>query len=642
MKKLFEPLTVKSLHVKNRMVVSAMSSRMANRDGTLTEKQIAYYEAKAKGGWGLIITEDYCISPTAGANPILPGLYCDAQIANHKLLTDRIHQAGGAVVCQIYHAGREAMSASLSGVPLVGPSAEYHPGKREFVQELSVEEIQCLVNEFADCALRVKQAGFDGVEIHGASGYLLGQFVSPYFNKRTDEYGGTTAGRCRFSTEVIRAVRQKVGDDFTILYRMAVNEYVEGGLDVAEAEVVALLMEQAGVDILHCTQGVLAKTRPFITPAYHISKGNFIENTAAIKAVVSVPVIGVGGRVNDPHMAEKILQTGKADFVTMARASIADPALPNKAKAGQMEDIIQCIGCVQGCQGGAARGEGIRCLVNPLTGMEAIYQIQPTDVKKKIFVAGGGVSGCEFALMAAKRGHDVTLYESTSCLGGQWRAAAVPIGKAEFAGFIQWQRRQLEKAGVTIRLNSALTKEIVLEEKPEIVVIATGNVPFIPPIKGLREAPYVLAKDVLLGKAAVGNHVLVIGGGLVGAETAEFLAERGAQVVVAEMLPEIAKEAGANPRRLLLESLKRKDVVLYTATKVTAVINDIVYLEKEGAEVTLSGIDTIVVAAGGRSNCELRDMLQNYEGKIITIGDANKVKDGLFNIREGFEAALTI
>ena len=317
--KVFEPFKINQMELKNRMVVSAMVTNYCSEDGMATEKFIAYHEHKAKGGWGLIITEDYAVTPTAGGFKKLPGLWEDGQIESHKELTRRIHEAGGKIAAQIYHAGRETSSA-ITGEQPIGPSALKNPTMPETPREMTVEEIHELVEQFGDCARRAKEAGFDAVEVHGAHGYLIGAFASPFSNKRSDEYGGTIRNRARFAMEIIENIKEKCGKDYPVLYRMSAVEYVPGGLEIEESKIPARLVEEAGTDCIHCSQGVYASTHVIISPSV-VPRAAYVENAAEIKKVVDIPVIAVG-RINDVEIAESVLQADKADLVTMARASL--------------------------------------------------------------------------------------------------------------------------------------------------------------------------------------------------------------------------------------------------------------------------------------------------------------------------------
>lgn len=636
--KIFEPITIKNLTLPNRLIVSAMRTNMVNADGIIDDRYIAYHEAKARGGWGLVITENCLINPESGVSKCLPGLYNEDQVAALTRLTERVHAAGGRIAAQIYHCGRAGNLGVTGGKPLLAPSPVRDVTNSETPRALTTEEIHELTEQFGQAALRAKRAGFDAVEIHGASGYLLSQFTSPYSNKRTDEYGGSTENRARFSIEVVHRVRELVGDDYPVFYRLCCNEYIEGGLGIEEAKVVAMLLEAAGVDVMHCTQGVFI-TNEFTTPPYAITKGSLIENAAEIKKVLSIPVIGVGGHVNTPFMAESILRAGKVDMVTMARASLADPALPLKAQNGHCEDILQCIGCVQGCLG--PRVNGIRCLVNPLTGRETEFDACKSAVPKKVLVAGGGISGCEFAIMAARRGHKVTLIEKDDHLGGQWCVASVPNGKADFGNLITWQRTQMQKLGVKVQLQTPINKAVIEAEQPDVVAVAIGSHTFVPPVPGLDKYG-VDAHDVLMGRAKTGDRVVVVGGGLVGAETAEFLAMQGKSVTVIEMMPEIAKEAAKNPRKLLMRNLKKYDVALYTNSKVMEVLSKQVSFEKSNGEQETVFSDTTVIATGSRSNVLDPNILEGFAGQVILVGDAERAKNGIENLQDALQKAYSL
>ena len=635
LEKIFEPLTINHLTLANRLVVSAMVTGYANADGTASERLIAYHEAKARGGWGLIIPEDYRVAEDAGASQALPGLYTDEQIASHQALTRRVHAAGSKILCQLYHAGSRA-SSRVNGVRPVAPSAVPYQAGSEVPRALRTEEIAALVEAFGDCALRAKRAGFDGVEIHGAHGYLVSAFVSPYANKRGDDYGGTLENRARFALEIVRNIRQKVGKDFTIFYRMSAVEYVDGGLTIEEAKVLAMLLEDAGVDAIHCSQGGYDPGAGIVIPPSAVPKAAFVANAAAIKSVVRIPVIAVG-RINDPLLAEAILRANQADLVTMARASLADPDLPRKAREGRLDEIRRCIGCVQGCKA-ADRG----CLVNPLTGHEREYDLSAKALSKRVYIAGGGVSGCAAAITAAQKGHQVTLFESDERLGGQWNEAAVPIGKAEFASFLTWQSQEMKRLGVQVCLGMTLDQEQIEADRPEVVIIATGSQPLCPPIDGIGQDNVCFAQEVLRGSASVGQSVVVIGGGLVGAETADYLAQQGHRVTIVEIEEALMRDAEPAPAYYLRQRLQKNDVTVHTLAKVLSIKEDRVTMVKGAAENVINGVDTIVIAAGARSYQPLLAELNDYPGIVLTVGDAQAVKNGLHNIRQGYLAGLEI
>ena len=395
--------------------------------------------------------------------------------------------------------------------------------------------------------------------------------------------------------------------------------------------------------MIHCSQGIYGSIAA-VVPPFGVTRGAFVENAAAIKSVVNIPVSAVG-RINDPDLAEAILASGKADLVTMARASLADPELPNKVLEERYDDISRCIGCLQGCLANSNAGTGkVRCLVNPMTGMEDEYSYVPAETKKNVWIAGGGVAGCEAAIVAAKRGHDVTLFEQSDHLGGQWCAAAVPMDKTEFSTLVVWQENQLRALGVDVHLNTALDAAAVAAGKPDALIVATGSLPVVPrSIDGIDGENVVLAQDVLMGKVETGRRVVVIGGGLVGAETADFLAHHGKEVSIIEMMDEIMRDGEPTPRAMLIDRLAKNGVNIYTETQVIAIESDAVVAERGGESVRLEGINTVIIAIGVRANKTLEESLvDKFSGELFVVGDAKKAKNGYLGIQEGFEAGMLV
>jgi NADPH-dependent 2,4-dienoyl-CoA reductase/sulfur reductase-like enzyme len=357
--------------------------------------------------------------------------------------------------------------------------------------------------------------------------------------------------------------------------------------------------------------------------------------------VVSIPVITVG-RINDPFLTESILSSGKADFVAMGRASLADPEFPNKAAAGMLEDINYCIGCLQACIGNLFKNEPIGCLVNPLTGRETELAVRPAETKKRVFVAGGGIAGMEAAIVAAQRGHEVHLFEKTDRLGGEFILASIPPNKGEFDAFIVWQKRQIAKLGVRVHLNTELTSEAVEAEKPDAVIVATGGTPTIPNIPGVNKPNVVTAFDALSGKVAVGHKVIVIGGGMVGTETADHFANHGKEVTIVEMLPEIATDEEAAVRLFLMRDLEKNKVKVYVNSPVKEITDDGVIVTREGREERVGPADTIILAIGAKSVNELESELSGKVERLIVVGDALKPRKALEAVEEGYKAGLAV
>ena len=639
LKHVFSPVKIGKLEISNRLVVSPMVTDYCNKDGTATERYIAYHETKAKGGWGLIICEDYAVDPKGKGFSNLPGLWNDNQIEGHRELTKRIHKHGTKIIAQIYHCGRQT-SHNVIGSQPVAPSPIPCPVMQEIPHELTISEIHDLVEKYGDCALRAKKAGFDGVEVHGAHGYLIAEFMSPYSNKRTDEYGGSLINRMRFPLEIISNIKQKAGNDFLVTFRISGNEFVPGGITMEDTKAIAVLLENAGIHAIHVSAGVYVSIYAIIPPAA-VPHGWITDFTAELKKVVHIPVITVG-RINNPLFAETIIASGKADLVAMGRASLADPELPKKAAAGKFEEINTCIGCLQGCIGWILQDKPIKCFVNPTLGRENEFAINPAANKKKVLIAGAGPGGVEAAIVAAKRGHEVHLYEKTDRFGGQFRIAAVPPNKGEIASFISWQRNELAKLNVAIYLNTELTVGIVNKEKPDAVIVATGGKPIVPDIPGLKKSSVVSAHDVLTGKVQVGPNVLIIGGGQVGSETADHLANHGKKPTLVEMLPDIANDVVGSVRYFLIKDLKEKDVKVLVDSTVKEVTGDSVIISKGGKEEKIGPFDTIVLAVGVKSENELVSKLQGKVKELVTIGDAMKARKALEAIEEGYKAGLEI
>lgn len=638
---LFSPQKIGNCEIPNRLVVTAMVTNYCNPDGKATERYIRYHEEKAKGGWGLIVTEDYAINANCMGYANIAGLYNDDQIASHRELTDRIHQYGSKIFAQIYHGGRQSHSGVNGGVQPVAPSAIPCPWCRELPKELSKSEIRRIVEEFGSCAKRVKAAGFDGIELHAGHGYLLAEFLSPYANKRTDEYGGCLDNRARIIKEVMDAMRATVGDDFPITIRFSADEDMPGGRDIAETRVLAKLFEELGFDALHVSGGVYGDFNKGIVSPMYVGHAWLANAAEEVKKIVKIPVITVN-RINDPRMADQLIEMGKADFIGMGRGSLADPALPNKAKAGKMQDIRYCIGCLQGCTGALYIGGPVTCLVNPTVGRE--YELDYTKVAqpKNIAIIGAGPAGMTTAITAAKRGHNVTVFEAQSKTGGQFVSAAYPPCKGEFTTFLAWCNKQMSDYGVNVLLNTKATKEMIMAGGYDEVVCTTGGTPWVPGfIKGV-DLPHVkIAEDVLTGKVAIGDNVVIAGGGEVGCETAAHLAsiQKGATIV--EMKPVLMEELDGVNKENLSQVMNRFHVQSYTSTKVLEIKEDCVVVE------TPSGVkelpcDSVVLAMGYKPNNSLAEELKEAGVNVHVIAGAVKTSNALVANREGLELGMSL
>ena len=639
LKHLFTPGKIGKCEIPNRLVVSPMVVNMIRDNGKASEQFIKYHEEKAKGGWGLIITEDYRVSEHAGGYPYIGGLWDESQIPSHKAFTDVIHKYDTKVFCQIYHAGRQSNHNVNGGVQPVSSSPIPCAWNKDIPRELEIDEIKQIVRDFGTTAANVVKAGFDGVEIHSAHGYLIHQFLSPNSNKRIDEYGGTYENRTRFLREVMESVRNAVGPDFPMQVRISAVEFAEGGRSLFESHQIFKDIEKWGADSIHITYGMYG-TRSSVgsVSSFYQSHGWNVELAAEVKKLVSIPVITVG-RISDPNMADEVLASGKADFIAMGRQSLTDPHYPEKVKAGNWSEIRQCIGCLQGCTASTYQGVPVYCLVNPELGHEFEEDYSKAPVRKKVFIAGGGVAGMEAARGAAIKGHDVHLYEASKQLGGQFVSASYPPFKGEFATYPAWLLRQLNKLDVNIHCGTPLTKELVLKEKPDKVIIATGAKPIIPNIPGVGLPNVVLAEDVLRGRSDTGLNVLVAGGGMIGSETASYLSTLGkASVGVAEMRPNIGLDMEDGIRDDLKDVLNKFFVKIMTDTSVVAITEKGAQLKHGDCE-CFYPCDTVVLALGTESYAPLADEL-NGVCETVRVGDAMEARKAIQATREGFIAGL--
>ena len=622
----FQPGKIGNLELKNRLIVPAMVTNTCTADGMPTERYIQYHEEKAKGGWGMIITEDYAITPYAGGFRDLAGLWDDAQIPAHTEFVKRIHEKGAKICCQIYHAGRQTNS-KVNGVQCMAPSPYKDPPSFENPREMTKEDIEETIQAYADAAVRAKACGFDAVEVHGAHGYLINQFNSPYSNKRCDEYGGSTWNRTRFGREVIQRVRAAVGEDYPILFKLTTEEFVAGGLRIAEGKEVARIYAAEPIDAITISQGVNATEWAVIPPA-HIPPAGFLKHVKICRQVTGdTPVIAIG-RILNFELAGNIISDGTADFVCMGRASLADPLAPKKYAEGHPEDIITCIGCVQGCLGNLRKNIPIQCLVNPRT------------VK---VIAGGGVAGLEAAVAAAAKGHDVTVYEKSDRLGGQWIKASVPSAKQDFTTLVVWCQTQLEKMGVPVHLNTEYTAEMAKQEHPDVVFVATGSVEKTLPFPGLDGENVFKAQEILSGrKNLTGDKVVVIGGGSVGVETAAHMAQDFKDVTILEVQDKISADGEFSNNHFLFKILDEFKVASYTKAFYKNYADGTVTFTKKDKEYEIDDVTDIVIAVGSAPVNGLKDELEEEGIEVRVIGDAQNVKPGLKNIEEGYFAGLSI
>ena len=635
--RLWEPFRIGRMELKNRVVMPPMVTRYASDDSFITERSKNYYEARARGGAGLIIVEATYVHRNGWAFPNQIGISDDKFIPGLKELVDVVHRHGARIAIQLHHGGRQAKEA-LSGLQPVAPSPLPMAGG-EMPREMTVDDIAETVVYFAEAAVRARKAGFDGVELHGAHGYLIDQFLSPISNIREDEYGGDVRRRARFLLEIIAAVKEAVGDDYPVWCRMDGKEYGVEGITLEDAKQTARLVQEAGLMALHVSawgpETPINRTTPTFVSAV-------IEDlVAGIKEAVSIPVIAVG-RIT-PEDGERILKEGKADLIAIGKAMLADAEWANKVASGMVDDINPCIIC-NGCRDDLRNPKlvGIRCSVNATLGREKESEIVPAARPKKILVVGGGPAGMEAARVAALRGHRVTLWEKESRLGGQLVQAAVAPHKDRIAPLYKYLETQLRKNGVQVQPGKGATASAVAEFSPDAVIVASGVKPFVPDISGLDKANVVQAGDILEGKAKVGDKVAIIGGELVGCETAEFLADRGKQVTVMRRGPEMATGVGPNTRDFFLSRLLAKGVTLLREVKYRGVGSEgVAITTRDGEERTIEA-DTVVLAAGSVPDTTLYDAIKDKIAEVYRIGDCVEPRTIRDAISEGFRTGQKI
>lgn len=623
--KLFTPGKIGKLEIKNRIFMAPMGTSSYDENGAPTEQTINYFVERAKGGVGLI--EIHAVHGTEN-------LFDDKQIPFMAGMASAVHDAGAKCALQISAPG------IFEGT---GPSAVYSIRTGAFVKEASKEEIRKFVEVVSDIGLRIKQAGFDMVEIHAAHGHLLSSYLSPYTNRRTDEYGGSPQNRARAICEMVERIRDKVGPDFPISVRFNGADFLPGGTTIEDALIQARLFEKAGASLLHVSASTEHNHEVEIL-SYLFPDGYLVDLAAQVKKVVKIPVCAVG-KLGDPAVATQVLEDGKADFIAEGRALLADPNWANKVKESKIDEINRCIYC-NNCWDRMAitrKEKRLFCTVNPALFREKEYVIKKVAKPKKIMVIGGGLAGMEAAMVTAERGHSVTLYEASGELGGAWNIATAQPHKEIYGNLTRQLNKGLKEGGVKIILNKKADIELVKAEKPDAVVIATGAKPAIPPVPGVSGPNVVQSVDVLMGKAKTGDRVVVIGGRMIGMETALYLIEKGKKVslVTLKRLGENGKKLEETVYRTLRDRMIKYGIQAYPSTPAIEIRPNGVFANDDGRILWLEA-DTVVLAVGYKSENKLVDKLRGIVPEVYSVGDCNAPRDGLDATREGMEIGLKV
>ncbi len=641
-KKIFEPTCIGRMQLKNRIVMPPTGTNYAEKGGTISQRTLDYYEARARGGVGLIIVEGSAPEPH---RTVLyqASLGDDDLIPRWQKVTDAAHKYNARIAIQLMHSTMENWDGKAVQV---GPSAVIVPARFMGApgnppHELTEQEIAERIGWFAAAARRARDAGFDGVEIHAAHQYLVAAFLSSATNQRKDKYGSSVENKARFLVEIIGAIRAEAGQDFPVWARINAQEWgVEDGITIEETKQVVPLVVEAGAQAIHVS-GYGAGS--YITSAPIADTPGFLVPLAEqVKRLTNVPVIAVGRL--DLELGERILEEGKADLIAIGRRLIADPDLPNKAAEGRLAEITPCIGCME-CIDRLlfdVGGEGVSCVVNPALGRESEYKVKPASKAKKVIVVGGGPAGMQAAIFAAQRRHKVTLFEKDAKLGGQLSIAALPPFKDDIFPWIDYLVSRTGKAGVEVKLNTNTTAEIIMKGNPDAVVIATGGTPLMPEIPGIDKPNVVTAQDVLSGKVRTGQNVVIIGGGMVGCETGHYLAEQGRTVTIIEILKRLANDMFFMARRRLVNSLRNRKVTLLTSATCEEVKEGFVQVNTADGKQETIPADTVIIAVGYKANNHLYKALEGKVPEIYCIGNSSEPRRILEATSEGYRTGLAI
>ncbi len=639
---LLSPIRIGETTVKNRIFMPPLSTNLADK-GYVTDELVEHYKARAKGGVGLFVTEVVTVEPTYCYLPGDMCIYDDSFIPGWKKLADGVHEYGAKILPQLFHPAH--MAFPLPGTPrLIAPSNVGPYYAKEAPRAVTKEELKTIIRQFGEAAKRAQIAGADGVEIHAAHAHgLLGGFLSPLYNKRTDEYGGDLDHRLRLTLEVIAEVRRVCGKNFILDVRISGDEYTDGGLNLNDMIYVAKQLEKAGVDFLHVSGGTTIMRGSSI-PAPGTPMGSHARTAAEIKKYISIPVATVG-RITEPWIAEELIANGKADICMIGRANLCDPEFVRKVQEERVDDIRPCIGCLR-CLNGIMFGKRVACTVNPSFELENEDTLSPAPVKQNVLVIGSGPAGMEAAFVAKKRGHHVVLCEKEAELGGLLRIAAVPIAKQDLTRLVQYMARRLEQAGVEVRLNCTVDKAMLEGEfKGYEVIAGTGAQPIVlSPFTAFKQ--WMTADDVLAGRGFPGRRVVVLGGGSVGCETADYLAPlvndlhpRNREVTLLEMAPGVMMGESGPGRSLLVRRMMDKGVQMICGAKVERVDETNIWYTKDGQEHCIPDADTLVFAAGYKPDPAVEEMLKAAGAVYHLIGDAVKTGNIKDAVTAGYQAA---
>lgn len=642
---LCKPIKIGNVTYRNRMFGTPLGATDITADCCIGPKSTAFYELRAKGGAATVTVSELVVHPETDASHMLHlDLSTPGSLAGFAYTADAIRRHGAIPSVELSHSGQYAGTYltdknKKDGLAQYGPSEGTRPDGRP-VKPLTKEQIKDIVAAYGNAAALAKRAGFEMVMVHGGHGWLVNQFLSPLFNKRTDEYGGSRENRVRFAQEVLDSVRAAVGPGFPIEFRLSGSEFVENGYDLDEAIEIAKLLESR-IDLLHVTAGTYQGTFDMTHPSMFEEHGRNVYLAAEIKKHVSVPVATLGG-LNDPAQMEEIIASGKADIVEMGRALLADHELPRKVMSNRDDEIVRCLRCFV-CMAERPVTATRRCAVNPLIGREMDgMEVLPARKSKKVMVVGAGPGGLKAAVTAAQRGHQVVLCEMTDAVGGILKSEQAIKFKYEMYQLGESLKVQAEKEGVEIRLNTEVTREYIENENPDAVIIAVGSAPIVPPLPGIDGDNVVVVNNYYLEKEKVKDSVVVLGGGLAGCEAAVHLAQEGKKVTIVEMRDDVAIDANIRHRPILMKHLGLNNVKICTGYRGLKVTEEgLVCINPAGEEELVAG-ETIICAVGQRSRADVVDGLRGSAPYVATIGDCVRPANITAAVYQGYHAALDI
>jgi 2,4-dienoyl-CoA reductase-like NADH-dependent reductase (Old Yellow Enzyme family)/thioredoxin reductase len=630
MQPLFSTFSIKDIKLKNRIVMPGLASFLIGDDGSISEATVEHYRRRAAGGPAMIIMEACSVSPEGVVSNHQARIYDDRFIEGLSEIAMVIKSEGSVPAVQIHHGGRQTSVKVIGRKPLA-PSPIPCPTIRGDVEPLTIDGIHEIVQKFGDAAERAIQAGFELIEIHGAHGYLINQFLSRVSNIREDEYGGDIVGRSRFAIEIVEEVRRRVGPEFALSFKISAQEFVPDGLDVPESIEIIKLLVKAGIDIVQVSAGNDI-TPEWICQPMFMEKACLADSAEQIKKALNIPVMAVG-RINDPIIANKVLLKKQADLVCIGRGLLADPEMPNKARQGRLDEIRICIAC-NTCMESIFRKGRIECLVNPMLGHEKEMAFVPTRKPKKIMVVGGGPGGLNVAWVAAKRGHEVHVYEKLSTLGGQLLAGSIPGHKKELRSLIKFQKIQIKKFGVRCHLNHEVKIKDIQTLNPDVVVLATGSQPTIPPVDGIDRNIVLTYENVLNGNPPSFKRAVVIGGGATGLELALHLTEYGCSVNIVEMLAKIGSGLESMTKKILLGKLKENNVKIMTEAKLIRVESAGAVVARNDGTALLVEAERVIFATGTRPFNDLYKKVKSLGYETHQIGDCLEARNAKAAIYE--------